>query len=126
MLFRSLAGVGAQLLIKTLTAPLHPVDQDHSRATVCHVLTREDGIVDVQAMTAEDIDRRVRAFTPWPGTTLAINGQQVKLLETSLTPTTGSAPLPCAKETTLHLVTVQPASGKAMTGEEWRRGKQKN
>ncbi|MSR87484.1 methionyl-tRNA formyltransferase [Candidatus Peribacteria bacterium] len=117
-----LADLGAKLLIKTLKHTLTPVDQDAARATVCHVLTREDGIADVQAMTAESIDRRVRAFTPWPGVTLTINGQPLKLIETALEPTDSSTPLPCANGTVLHLVKVQTAGGKPITGVEWARG----
>lgn len=43
------------------------VPQDHTRATICHELTREDGRINWSAMSAETIWRRLRAYTPWPG-----------------------------------------------------------
>ena len=118
-----LATMGADLLIKTLKAPLRPTEQDASRVTVCRTLKRDDGLVDAAAMTAKEIDRKVRGLTPWPGVTMVMDGQKVKILEASLEPGMDTAPLSCASETVLHLVTVQPAGKKAMKGATWKRGR---
>ena len=74
-------------------------------------------------MTAEEIDRRVRALVPWPGVRCPVEGKEAKLLETSLKPVDGSFPLPCKGGTILHLVTIQPPGKKPMTGEGWQRGR---
>ncbi|MCC6739887.1 MAG: methionyl-tRNA formyltransferase [Planctomycetia bacterium] len=42
-------------------------EQDHARATVAPKLTRADGVLDF-ARPAAELERRVRAMTPWPGT----------------------------------------------------------
>lgn len=118
-----LAVVGASLLVRTLKAPLTPTEQDPAGITLCGKLSRESGVADASTMTAEEIDRKVRGLTPWPGVTITVDGQPLKLWETALEQTTDSAPLPCADGTTLHLVSVQPASKKPMTGAAWARGR---
>lgn len=117
----ALAKAGAKLLISTLKHPLRETPQDESLVTLCNKLSRSDGNIDPATMTAQEIDRRVRALNPWPGVT--IPSLSLKLLETSLEPTTESAPLE-AKNSTLHLMRVQSAGGTPMTGKEWARGRQ--
>ncbi len=118
-----LAALGASLLQETLSGPLHPVGQVEEDVVLCHKLERSDGDVDPRAMTAEEIDRRVRALQPWPGVTVSLEGERVKLLATDLFAHANSVPLPCMKDSTLHLVTIQPAGKKPMGGAEWSRGK---
>lgn len=43
-------------------------------------LTREDGLLDWSARSAEEVDRMVRALTPWPGVTGALAGVGVRIL----------------------------------------------
>lgn len=123
LLHDRLAVLGAELLVRTLLEPLHPVDQDLSAITICHKLTRTDGIVDPATMGAEEIDRKVLALHPWPGVTLTVDGQPLKILRTEPEPQPESTPLPCAHGTSLHLVTVQPAGKKPMSGAAWARGR---
>lgn len=65
-----LAQIGARLLIETLrqlkAGQLHPIQQDHSQATLAPILKKEDGLID-WSMSAEAIANRVRGFNPWPG-----------------------------------------------------------
>jgi len=117
-----LNAVGAQILVNTLKRPLQPKEQDESKATFCTKLTREDGECNPEKETAEEIDRRVRAFVPWPGVRCMIRGQEIKLIETALEPLAGSMPLECKDGTTLHIVKLQPPSKREMSGEEWLRG----
>lgn len=113
-----LAAAGAALLLETLAKPLKEIAQDASKATFCRKLSRTDGVVDPAAMTAADIDRRVRALTPWPG----VSWNDMKLLETSLTPHADAYPLPCAGSTTLYVLSLQPAGKKPMPGAAYARG----
>lgn len=122
-LMATLAELGAELLPETLTQPLTPVEQDHTRATFCRTFTRDDGALDHTALTAVEIDRHVRAFTPWPGVLLTVDGEPLKILASSLAPTAESAALPCAGGTVLHLVSVQPPGKKPMSGKAWALGK---
>ena len=76
-----LAELGAELLVETLPRldAIVPREQDHEAATLAPKLSREDGELSWQ-LGAVDIDRRVRAFQPWPGVTLPLRGERVKVL----------------------------------------------
>lgn len=120
-----LSEMGAALLVETLQHPLQPREQSDDGVTVCRKLSRDDGQANVETMDAVTIDRMVRAFTPWPGVTIDVDGTPLKILETSLVPVNGAHPLPCKDSTTLWLVTVQVPGKKPMGGEEWARGRHK-
>lgn len=116
-----LATMGADLLLRTLKNPLHSVEQDPANITLCRKLTREDGVVDPQTMTAEEIDRTIRALTPWPGVTAIVRGKTIKILEASLTETMSSISLPCVGGT-LFLNQIQEPGKKPMQAKDWERG----
>jgi len=77
-----LASLGAQLLSETLEkmkkGEIHPAPQDHSKATYAPMLKKEDGQID-WTKGAEEIDRQVRAFHPWPGAYTEWQGQILKI-----------------------------------------------
>jgi methionyl-tRNA formyltransferase len=66
-----LAELGAELLIETLPGWLRgeitPIPQDDSKATYSKILKRDDGRID-WTRAAEELERLIRAFNPWPGT----------------------------------------------------------
>ena len=76
-----LAELGADLLVETLgrLGDVRPAPQDHSRATLAPKLRKQEGELD-WSLSSEEIDRRVRALQPWPGTTLPFAGTRVKVL----------------------------------------------
>ncbi len=117
-----LAPMGAALLVDVLSKPLVETPQPTDGVTVCRKLSRDDGKADLGAMDAATIDRMARALYPWPGVTATVKGRELKILETATEATGSSTPVDCAKGTTLHLVTVQEAGKKAMSGAEWARG----
>ncbi len=120
-LLEKCAALSASLVPRTLLAPLAPVEQDHSKATFCAKLSRADGLIDPQEMTAEEIDRRVRALNPWPGVTW----QNAKILETSLALSEDAYDLSCRDASHLFITKIQPAGGKTMSGAEYERGRKK-
>ncbi len=65
-----LAKAGAKLLIETLPkwirGEIEPVPQDHMKATFSKILSKGDGRIDWDKKAIE-IERQIRAFTPWPG-----------------------------------------------------------
>lgn len=124
-LSRSLAVKGAQLLAATLTKPFAPVPQDPTKVTVCRKLTRKDGEVNPSEMSAEEIHRRVRSLTPWPGVTAPFGGMRVKLLLTALIAEPEALEVPCADGRTLYVLNLQPPGRKPMTGKAWLRGHSK-
>lgn len=81
----ALSTLGAELAVETVRAlsageRLVPQPQPADGATYAHMLTKDDGRVN-WASSAEDIERRVRALTPWPGVWCLCNGQRLKLLD---------------------------------------------
>jgi methionyl-tRNA formyltransferase len=77
-----LASQGAQLLVETLermkAGNIQPIPQEHSKATYAPLLRKEDGQIDWRK-EAEEIDRRVRAFNPWPGAFTGLKGKLLKI-----------------------------------------------
>jgi len=83
-----LAELGAQLLAETLprwiAGEITPQPQDHSRATLAPKLNKADGWLD-WSRPAIELDRRVRAFSPWPGTFTTWNGKLLRVLSVQIT-----------------------------------------
>ena len=66
-----LSKLGAELLMGTLPRwiadEITPVPQDESQAIYCKLLAKNSGRID-WGKPAEEIERMIRAFQPWPGT----------------------------------------------------------
>ena len=123
-----LADVGAALILEALASPQVPEQQDEAAATYAPKLSRADGHID-WTDTAEAIDRRIRAFNPWPGTFTSLDGGVLKIL--SARPVAGSgAPgvtvdasltVACGSQA-LRLTRVQLAGRSALDAEVFLRG----
>ncbi|MDP2641400.1 MAG: methionyl-tRNA formyltransferase [Candidatus Yanofskybacteria bacterium] len=85
-LHKVLAELGGDLLARTLprflAGEIPPIPQNHEEATYTKHITREDGKID-WALPAFSIERKIRAFDPWPGTFTFAHGKRVKILEAS-------------------------------------------
>lgn len=77
-----LSEIGAELLIKTLplylAGTLIPKPQDNPLATYAHMIKKEDGLLDL-SLPAVDLERRVRAFIPWPAAYTVWKNQMLKI-----------------------------------------------
>ncbi len=134
-----LAELGALLLADTLSdyldGRLEPVEQDHARATVCKILTREDGKID-WSRPAHEIERKIRAYDPWPGCWTMIGDKRLKIHKASVID--GDAAfspgqcfvfekqpaVACGDGTGLLLTDVQSEGRAAMTGRAYLAGLQ--
>jgi len=69
-LSKELAELGAKLLIeiipKWINNKIEAQSQDESKATYTKIIKKEDGKID-WSKPAEEIERQIRAFYPWPG-----------------------------------------------------------
>ena len=78
-----LARLGAALLADTLPGYLAktilPQPQPEEGVTYAGQLRKEDGLLD-WSLLAVELERRVRAFTPWPGAFTTWRGQRLKVL----------------------------------------------
>ena len=81
-LSRRLADLGADLLVETLrglesgTLEARPQSGEPS---FCRVIRREDGEID-WTLSAAEIERRLLAYTPWPGLYTFLGDERIKLL----------------------------------------------
>ena len=77
-----LAILGATLLLESLAGlkegKLHPISQDHAKATYAPLLKKEDGRINWER-TAEEVGRQVRALCPWPGAFTELGGESLKI-----------------------------------------------
>lgn len=78
-----LAVLGAELLVHTLDGvfdgTVRPVPQDSSRATITRKIRKEHGAID-WTRAAADLERHVRAMTPWPSAFTFHRGRRVLVL----------------------------------------------
>lgn len=123
-----LAELGARLILRALAENPKPVPQPQTGVTYAKKLTREDGRIDWTA-SAEEIDRRVRALNPWPGTFTTLMDKPLKILAVSLAEGSGAPGVTLDDRLTvacgrgaLRLERVQLAGGKALTAADFLRG----
>lgn len=92
---------GSKLLETVITAytkgTQKEVTQDESMATFTNRFTKEDGFVDLLYISASELDRKIRAFFPWPGvwTKVTINNKEriLKLLPANMVQLEGKQPM---------------------------------
>ena len=77
-----LALMGGRLIVETLAdiegALARAEQQDDALATYAPMISKADGHIDF-TMSPEQIERRMRAFDPWPGTFAEMGGKTFKL-----------------------------------------------
>jgi methionyl-tRNA formyltransferase len=82
-----LATLGAQLMSETLPkylrGEIEPLPQPIEGATYSPKVNKADALID-WANSASEIDRGVRAYTPWPGTHTFWNGSMLKVLKAAI------------------------------------------
>jgi methionyl-tRNA formyltransferase len=82
-----LAKLGATLIVSTLDGllarSLEAVPQPQEGVSYAHKLGKEEGLLDWRRPAAE-LERKVRAFHPWPGTSFELNDERIKVLEATL------------------------------------------
>ena len=94
---RSLAGIGAGLLVATVRAIAAgrstEQPQDHALATLAPRLTKEDGRLD-WTQSARAIHNRVRGLHPWPHAFSFLDGSRYLILRTEVESSRGPDPGP--------------------------------
>ena len=131
---QALSTLGAELLIETLprwvAGEIQPQQQDDSLATYAPMLKKEQGKLDFNH-DVNALERRIRAFNPWPGAYMDFDGSMLKVHRAHRQP--GNAefgqrlivqnqPAVGARSGLLVLDTVQPAGKKPMSGKSFLAG----
>jgi methionyl-tRNA formyltransferase len=134
-LFEKLAPLGAELLLETLhrylSGELQPQPQPTVGVTYAPMLKKEDGLLDF-TQPAALLERRVRAFNPWPGTWFEFNSAPLKVLHVRVSAeknpgaghrlTLNEYPAVGTKAGILILEEIQPAGRKPMCGKAFLAG----
>jgi methionyl-tRNA formyltransferase len=124
---RQLAELGARLMVETLDGlqrgTITPVPQPAEGATTAPRLKSEDGKLNPATMSAQEIDRRVRALSDRLGCWITLHGAEVKVIRGHVGGATeDSIPVPTADG--IYVVDeIQPPGGRRMTAAAWARGR---
>lgn len=124
---RHLAELGAQelcrLLPSIMSGALQPTPQNDDLATYCHLLKKEDALLDASAYTAEQAERRVRALLAFPKTKTTLLDQLVVITKAHVA-SEASSPLDiiCADGRALAIDELIGPSGRAMTAKAFLNG----
>ena len=129
-----LAELGGALLREALplflAGALTAVPQPETGVTIARMVEKEDGRLD-WARPANELERRVRAFTPWPGGWTVFGGQVLKVLRTEVTEGSGEPGTVLAAkgvldvacgQGALRLLEVQPEGRRRMAAPEFLSG----
>ena len=133
-LFGKLSKLGADLLLDTLPGYLAgeivPRPQPEEGMTYAPMLKKENGMLDF-SRPAEELERKVRAFNPWPGTYFEWDGTLLKVHRAGILPgkrregerlIINSLPAVGTSDGLLVLEEVQPAGKKEMSGKAFLAG----
>jgi methionyl-tRNA formyltransferase len=130
-----LADLGAQLLLETLpgieAGALEPIPQRDEDATLAPRIVPEQGRLDF-SRPAVSLERQIRAFDPWPGCTIEVGGERIKVLSAEVGSAVQARPgevLPgpgfavaCGGGSSLILTTIQRAGKRPLPASEVLRG----
>ncbi|MEO8356507.1 MAG: methionyl-tRNA formyltransferase [Chloroflexota bacterium] len=132
--FEKLSTLGADLLLETLpvylAGNLTPTPQPEEGMTYAPMMKKEEGRLDF-TRPAEELERRVRAFNPWPGAFMDFDGTLLKIHRARVEEGNVSVgerliyqdqPAIGAGGGLLILEEVQPAGKKSMSGKSFLAG----
>jgi methionyl-tRNA formyltransferase len=106
------------------------IPQDNTRVTYAPKLKREDGKID-WSEPADAIERKIRAFNPWPGAFTKLDGPNLKIFSASIVDLSGKPGeilgsgkefIIAAGERALSLGEVQLEAKRRMSATEFLRG----
>ena len=83
-LFERSADVLTELIDPYLKGKITPRVQNDEDASFTKIITREDGRVDLKTDDPVTIERKLRAYTPWPGIWTMVDGKRLKILKAHL------------------------------------------
>jgi methionyl-tRNA formyltransferase len=136
----TLAGVGATLLLEVLrdveAGTAVAVAQPEEGVTLAPRLRREDGELEWPAVDAVALDRHLRALQPWPGVTVSLAGERVRLLAGAVEEasgghgepgailrTEGESVVAAAADGAFRIDRVHPPGSRPMTAAAYLRGR---
>lgn len=125
-----LSKIGAELIVKTLAElqQIPPQIQPEEGVTYAHKITKEESIID-WAQPAEVIERKIRAFSVWPGMWTDYKGERLRIHEAQRVDRQGKPGMILEKpfviacgEKALSVMTIQRAGKNKQSIEEFSHG----
>ncbi len=134
-----LALLGGRLIVETLgmadCGKLKPVPQPSEGITYAHKIEKHEALID-WTQTAQVIERRIRAFNPFPGAFSTLGSDAIKLRQAVVLPAsrplgtacgqvlaaTGDGVDICAGNGVIRVLRLQKAGGKVLDAAEFLRG----
>jgi methionyl-tRNA formyltransferase len=133
-LFEKLSTLGGELLLETLpdyiSGSLAPQPQPEAGVTYFGMIRKEQGLLDF-SLSAIELERKIRAFSPWPGAFIQLNGAPLKIHRAHITPGQAQAgqhlvveglPAAAASDGLIVFDELQPAGKKSMPGRAFLAG----
>jgi methionyl-tRNA formyltransferase len=132
-----LALMGAKLLVDTIKGiedkTIKPQKQPEEGACYAPIITKEMGQIDFN-LNANEIDCRIRAFTPWPSAFFYIDGTRIKVLRAKIGQSTNQNPgtvvgnsasiaVACNNGSVIEFVEIQPEGKGRMDAKAYLNGK---
>jgi len=133
-----LADLGARMIVEALERAgrggLQPVPQPEEGVTYAHKIEKAEAAI-AWTLPAAVIERRIRAFDPFPGASAQIGGETVKVWRARAVPGRGSVPpgtivsvdehgvgVACGDGGRLELIELQRPGGKRLASADFLRG----
>ncbi len=134
-LYERLKVMGAELLIKTLSAIENgdaPREKQVGESSYAPMLTKETGVIDWQK-SSKEIDALVRGVNPWPSASAEICGKKFKIHKVKISNEKGnpgeviladdkSGLVIGTKDGAIELLEIQPENKKKMSAKDYLRG----
>ncbi|MCP1143994.1 methionyl-tRNA formyltransferase [Lysinibacillus endophyticus] len=138
ILFDKLSVLGRDLLKDTLPLIINGtnerIEQDHSKATFAHNISREQERID-WSKDARVVFNQIRGLSPWPVAYTTLNGENIKIWSAKMGNTSSkeqagkvvkihkeSFEIVAGNGETVEILELQPAGKKRMTSEDYLRG----
>ena len=132
-LYNKLAQLGPEGLLDTLTqiteGKIQPEKQDPSQVTYAEKLSKQEAKLDWN-LSAQQLERCVRAFNPWPVSYFEVNGEPVKVWQAEVVSTDHNQPVGtilqadkkgiciATSDGALNMTLLQPAGKKPMSAQD--------
>lgn len=137
-LFEKLSDETANLVLHTIKnfKNIKPIKQNEADASYVKVIKKEDGLIDLQNESAEYIERKIRAYNPWPSAYIYLNDKMLKIYKAKVIDnidenikeiqenifTTNTGMFMKTKDKYLQILELQPESKKRMSIQDYING----
>ena len=133
-LMDKMAQVGGRMIVQALDGIekgiLPPQIQPAEGVEYAHKMSKDESIID-WTQSAQTIERTLRAFTPWPGIWMTINGERLRVIAAECVPASANVVPGCVVESplviacgtdALRITKIQRAGRGVQTVDEFLRG----